>query len=84
MPLYTQLKTDKSRKTWSGRYIVRGGTHSITIPPDLRNRMGFVHGDYAIMLLIGDVLRIRRVTPGMVLKGEFWQAEEEKVSEEKS
>jgi hypothetical protein len=81
---YQQLKSDKTRQTWSGRYIVRGGTHSITLPPDLRERMGFVHGDYAIMLLIGDVLRLRRVTPGMVLKGEFWEQDKPKEPEKKT
>ena len=81
---YTRLKEAQREKTWSGRYIIRGGTHSITVPPDLREKMGFVHGDYCIFLLIGDVLRLRRVTPGMVLKGEFWEPEKPKASEGKN
>jgi len=57
-----------------------GGTHGVTLPPKLRERMGFVHGDYVVYLLVGDVLRVRRVTPGMVLKGEFFEAENRDVS----
>jgi len=81
---YERLKNTKREKTWSGRYIVRGGTHSLTMPPDLREKMGFVHGDYAIFLLVGDVLRVRRVTPGMVLKGEFFEPDKLLLSEGKT
>lgn len=75
---------DEAQKTFTGRYLRMGGTHGITLPPKLRERLGMVHGDYVVYLLVGDVLRVRKVTPGMVLKGEFFAAENRSVSEGKN
>jgi hypothetical protein len=72
------VELDSSGKTFAGRYIVKGGSHCLTVPPPLREKMGFLHGDYVVYVLIGDVLRLRRVTPGMVLKGEFWEGDKPK------
>lgn len=43
----------------------------MTLPPELRQHMQFRHGDYVLYLLVGDVLRVTRVRPDMVLRGEF-------------
>jgi antitoxin component of MazEF toxin-antitoxin module len=74
---------EKQELTFSGRYLRMGGTHGITLPPRLRERMGFVHGDYVVYLLVGDVLRVRKVTPKMILQGEFFDGAQKSASEAK-
>jgi bifunctional DNA-binding transcriptional regulator/antitoxin component of YhaV-PrlF toxin-antitoxin module len=72
------LITDAKENTYSGRYIVRGGTHSVTVPPQVRRKLNFHHGDYVIWLIVGDVVRLRKITSDMVLKGEFWEGDKPK------
>jgi hypothetical protein len=77
------LKAISRDKTYAGRYIIRGGTHSLTLPPELRGHMQFHHGDYVLYLLVGDVLRVTRVRPDMVLRGEFVTNDQPRASEGK-
>ena len=72
------LITDAAENTYAGRYVVRGGTHSVTMPPQVRRKLKFRHGDYVIWLIVGDVVRLRKVTSDMVLKGEFFDADKPK------
>lgn len=77
------LQADSPTQTYSGRYVVRGGSHSITVPPPLRRKFKMRHGDYVIWLVVGDVMRCRVVRPEMILRGEFWEGKETKTSEAK-
>jgi bifunctional DNA-binding transcriptional regulator/antitoxin component of YhaV-PrlF toxin-antitoxin module len=58
-------------KTFAGRYLRRGNGFVITLPPEVRQRLGLVPGDYLMYLLVGDVLRVRKIHPRLILAGEF-------------
>lgn len=51
------------------RYRVWGNSHAVTLAPELRQKLGLVHGDWLLVLLDGDVMTIRKVSKREVFAG---------------
>jgi antitoxin component of MazEF toxin-antitoxin module len=56
-----------ARETHTGRVRKNGNSHSLTLPPAVREAMHLRPGDLCVMRMFGKVLILRRLDPSMVI-----------------
>jgi antitoxin component of MazEF toxin-antitoxin module len=56
-----------TRETHTGRVRKNGNSHSLTLPPSVREALNIRPGDLCIMRMFGKVLIVRRLDPSMVI-----------------
>lgn len=55
------------RETHTGRLRKNGNSHSLTLPPAVRQALNLRPGDLCVMRMFGKVLIVRRLDPSMVI-----------------